>query len=362
MISVLPVITFVLTLAFLPFLIHADDATTTPDVATSTPETATITIRDGDITAFEGAVELASSTTPPVDISPTDGSTSVPVPAASLLATLTALDATTADFDITDLAFFSSFNSFLINCIAIPTISPTPCFNWTYAVNGAFPFLGVDDYILRDGDIVHLFFGPPRQTTLSTTTVSAGESFTARAEHYDLDSGEYLPSSGLTLGVGTANPDFTFTELATATSDDNGEAMFTVTATGTYSVGIAEDFYFPSVSITILEAATSTEESGGENDPPPAPPSGGGGGGISHIQFNVPLALSYLSSQQDSDGSFGALLYSDWVAIAFGAALAGQADRGTAKTKRRDYLTSATPLSPTQQITSVMRWRSWLSA
>ncbi len=319
---------FVLLFAATPVFALAD--------ATST---ATITIRDGDITAFAGIVELAASTTPPVDITPTNSVTTVPVSADSLLATLIALDSTTTDFDITDLAYFSSFNSFLINCIAIPAVVTTNCFNWTYAVNGTFPQVGVDHHILHDGDVVHLFFGPPRQTMLSTTTAAIGEPFTATAQTYDLQSGSYVGAPNLTIGVGTPNPDFSFTELATALSDVNGEAIFTLNATGTFAVGIQEDFYFPTVSITITDALATTTETTPE--PPPTSGGGGGGGGsgsISHAQLNISSALAYLVSTQHSDGSFDSPFLTDWAAIAFASTGAS-----SAKTSLRNYLLTATP-------------------
>jgi hypothetical protein len=313
------------------------DATST--VSTSSPQAATITIRDGYTTAFSGIVELAASTTPPVDIAPTNSTTTVPVPADSLLATLVALDATTTDFDITDLAYYSSYNSFIINCIAFPATPTTDCYNWTYAVNGTFPQVGVDHQTLHDGDVVYLFFGPPRQTTLSTTTAAVGESFTATAQSYDLTSGTYVGTPGLTLGVGTQNPDFSFTELATSTSDANGQAIFTLNATGTFAVGIQEDFYFPSASVTITEAAASTEASSTPPADNPPQSGGGGGGGISHLQLNVPNALAYLANKQRTDGSFSSSMLSDWAALAFAAS-----DPGTARINLRNYLLAAQPL------------------
>ncbi len=294
--------------------------------------TVTITIRDGAATAFSGTVEIAASTTAPVDIAPTNSSTTIAVPADSLLATLVALDATTSDFDITDLAYFSSYNSFIINCISIPAASTANCFNWTYAVDGTFPQAGVDHQILQNGDVVYLFFGPSRQTTLSTTTAAVGEPFTATAQTYDLQSGNYVGTPGLVLGVGISNPDFSFTELATSTSDAQGQALFTMNATGTFSAGIQEDFYFPSASITIVDAATSTPP---VDNPPPT------GGGISapvHLQFNVPSALSYLAVKQSASGSFGSSLLDDWTAIAFAAS-----DSGASKALLRDYFLSTTP-------------------
>ncbi len=330
-----------------PIFTFADEATTTPEIATSTPSTVTITIRDGDITAFTGAVEIATSTTPAMDIAPTNSSTTVSVAADSLLATLVTLDATKTEFDITDLGYFSSFGSFIINCISFPAATSTNCFNWTYAVNGAFPQVGIDDTILHDGDVVYLFFGPQRQTTLSTTTATVDEGFTAIAQKYDLASGTYVGVQGVVIGVGIANPDFSFTEFATSTSDVNGNAAFSMNATGTFAVGIQEDFYFPASSITIVEAPATTTDA---TSAPPVdnPPPTGGGGGISHFQLNVPNALAYLVSKQHADGSFDSAVLTDWAAIAFAAS-----DPGAPKELLKNYLLSSTP--PLSSVTDYER-------
>ena len=353
-------IIFAFVVGFLFFnLAHADatttptDASSTPPIATSTPpiasptppvvpDIATITIRDGSTTAFSGIITLPDASSSNVQIIPTNSSTSEPVAARSLLSTLVALDASSSAFDITDLQFFPSFNSFIINCIAIPSGATPDCFNWTDAINGTFPQVGMDKQLLHNGDTAILFFGSPRQTILSTSTVEAGQSFTAIAQQYDLSSGNYIPAPGLTLGVVIPNPDFTFTELATSTTDSSGQAIFTINATGTFSVGIHEDGYFPNASITISDApATSTASTSTPpeaSNPPSPPPSSGGGGGISHLTFNVANALAFLSHKQFSDGSFGASYLSDWAAIAFAAS-----DPGNAKTVLKQYLLSAAP-------------------
>lgn len=325
----------------------ADVATTTPEaasstpaVATTTPDTITLTIRDGSVTAFSGTVELAATSAPDVLVTPTAGGDPVAVSSRSLLATLLALDTVTDTFEVTKLTYYPSRSSFLIDCITVPASDGSPhCFNWTYAVNGSYPFDGVDDKIMSNGDSAHFFFGPSRQAIVSTTTVAAGEPFTATAQNYDLTSGTYVPAPGYTLGVGTPNPDWSFTELATGTADANGKHVFTVNATGTYAVGIQEDFYFPTVSITITDTPATSTATSTPAEPVPVQNSGGGGSsGSSAPVFNVPLALNYLSSLQKTDGSFADPMLTDWVAVAFGAA-----DPGSAKQLLRTYLTTAAP-------------------
>lgn len=73
--------------------------------------------------------------------------------------------------------------------------------------------------------------------------------------------------------------------------------------------------------------------------PAPSTSGGGGGGGDTvHFNLNIPLALSYLISKQNSDGSFNSSMLSDWAALAFAAS-----NPSTEKTNLRNYLLSASP-------------------
>ncbi len=289
---------------------------------TPKPQSVNVVIRNNLATAFSGSVDLPGGDESDILVTPTSGTTSpVAISPRSVLGVLENLQTTSSTFKITDLAYFSSFNSFLVNCVAIPASLTTPdCYNWTYAINNSFPQMGIDQAMVKDGDTIYFFFGSPHKTTLSKTTVSVGETFTATAQMYDLSTGTYVPLTGVTLGIGNFNPDFSFSEIATSTVNSLGQASFSLNATGTMEVGIKEDFYFPTTQITIAEAA-------------PAPPSGGGGGGSAPLTFNIPSALSYISLQQTSDGSFDSSLTTDWTAIAFASA-----DPGNAKLKLKTYL------------------------
>lgn len=303
-------------------------STSTP---TSTPDQITLTIRDATITAFSGLVDLAASGTPDLQILPSNGPTTIAVPARSVLGMLETLQASSTTFKITDAAYFLNYQEFLVNCIAVPAGNPSPdCFNWTDVVDGSYPQVGWNHQFLNNGDIVFVYFGSPHKTVLSKSTVTAGEPFTAAAQQYDLPTGNYIPLTGVTLGVGTPNPDFTFTELATSTVDSNGQANFTMNATGTLAVGIKEDHYFPTAALTVIASTTPTS----------TPPSNGGGGGATptHFNFDIPNALSFIFKNQNADGTFDSPLSTDWTAVAFGAT-----DPGAAKTKLKTYLLGAKP-------------------
>lgn len=285
-------------------------------------ESINVVIRNSSTTAFSGSVDLPNVDAPNILITPNNSTSTVEVSPKSVLGILKNLETTSSTFKITNLAYFSSFNSFLVNCVAIPADSTTPdCYNWTYAVNNSFPQIGIDQAMVKDGDTIYFFFGSPHKTTLSKTTAAVGESFTVTAQMYDLSTGTYVPLTGVTLGIGNFNPDFSFSETATSTVNNLGQTTFTINATGTMEVGIKEDFYFPTTQITITEAA-------------PAPPSGGGGGGGSlPVTFNIPSALNFISLSQNQDGSFDSSLTTDWTAVAFASK-----DPGIAKTKLKTYL------------------------
>ena len=239
-------------------------------------------------------------------------------------------------FSISKLSYYKSYNSFIIDCITAPASGTAPdCYSWTDAVNGIYPVAGTDHQLLKNGDVVYLFFGPSHKTVVSDSSVAVGQTFTATAEQYELSSGNYIPLSGVTLGVGTQNADYSFTEIATSTVESSGKAKFAINNAGTFSVGIKEDYYAPSASITVT--------------------SGGGGGGITHTNFSLPKALAYLSSNQNTYGSFANDLETDWTAVAFGAA-----NPGPAKNKLTNYLKSSHPVLT--EITDYERYAMALEA
>lgn len=290
------------------------------------PEHINLILRGSSTTAFSGSVNLTELNTPDILVTPTNSTNNVAVSPRSLLGILLDLQTTSNSFKITDLAYYSSFNSFLLNCVAIPATSTTPdCYNWTYAINSSYPQTGMEQQMLKNGDTVYVFFGSPHRVSLSTNSVVAGSSFTATAEKYNLPLGNYEPLTGVTLGAGTQNSDFTFTELATSTVGSNGQAVFTINTTGTFSVGIQEDYYFPAQTITITEA---TNGGGG----------GGGGGGITHTNLDSAKALAFISASQNADGSFSSPFSTDWTALAYASA-----GSSSAKTKLKNYLLTATP-------------------
>lgn len=340
--------TLVLNVATLDHIdVHAEkDGYVASDTLTLIPRSAraNVTVRNGTDIAFAGVVNLASPSAPDIELSPSNATSTYPTPARSVLAVLADIDGQQDTFSITDLQYFSSFNSFFVNCI---TITEEACGAWQYVVNDIYPAVGMDGYALSDSDTAYIYFGSPRRVSLATSTVEVGVEFTALAEAYDPVADTYGPAEGYTLGVTQENPDDFFSPIiiATSTADAEGKSSFALPQAGIYAVGIAEDFFFPSSALTVTEA-TPTEEAEDEEDPPPpegSPSGGGGGGGSAHTVFNSSQALSFLAGKQNAEGSFPNELLSDWVALAFAARDAEPA----ARELLTKYLKTHTPPSST---------------
>lgn len=250
--------------AVTPGAVSAQEASTTPDTASSTAtttpsapaETARIGIREGStlvgpFTIDLPAADAAASLTVSGDTATHD------IPARSVLALLSALDAAHDDFSLSDLQFNTGFNAFYLRCVAVPAAAPDPsCDNWTYSVNGAFPQTGMDHYALKDGDTAYLFFGPSHRVTLATTSAQALTPVAATAETYDPAAGTFSALTGVTLGATQPDPANPWSpkEIATTTVDGSGQGVFRLSAPGTYDIGIKEDFYYPTTALVVTAA------------------------------------------------------------------------------------------------------------
>ncbi|NBV76633.1 hypothetical protein EBR66_00485 [bacterium] len=274
----------------------------TPPVPT--PETVTLTIRGSSQTVGPVTLTLPGTTTPDVSITPTGTTTTYNVPARSVLALLSSLDTTDSSFAVSDLQYYPSFSSFLLNCITFTATTSPDCNNWTYAVNNTFPSVGIDSYTVSGNDTVYLIFGSPWQVTTSVSSIQTGQSVTITAKRYDPATGTYVPAPNEVVGVVQFDSNFIATEFATSTTDTNGVATVIVNIAGTYAAGIQNTGYFPNTPLMVSQAT------------------GGGGtpaGTSGPKVFDVPGALAFLSSKQKQNGSFGSLLYSDWAAIGIAA-------------------------------------------
>ncbi|MDP3965244.1 MAG: prenyltransferase/squalene oxidase repeat-containing protein [bacterium] len=275
------------------------------------PDQVTFTIRDGGTIISSGSANLPAAGSPDVSITPTTGGAH-DAPARSVLAILKNIESATTTFSVSDLQYSDAFSSFYLNCIAAPADPASPlCGNWQYVVNGTSPGVGMDAQTLSNDDVVYLYFGPSRQITPSTANVTIGVSFTVLAESYVASSDSWTPAVGLTMRILQGDPFGSPTTISSAATGADGRATFTINAAGSYTAGLAEDFYFPNSAITASDT--------------PQPPVSAAGSTLARPEFDIPLAISYLAGHQRADGSFESTLLSDWAAIAFGGGGAGDA-------------------------------------
>lgn len=313
-------------------------ATTTSLVVISAPtETAQVAIRDGETLIGPLTVELPALGASDVLLVPTGDTVAHSVPARSVLALVSGLDGSHSEFEVSALQYYDSFGSFYLKCITIPLATSTPrCDDWTYTINGASPWDGVDKHTLQSGDVAYLFFGPKRHVEVSTSTVSVNVPFTAMAKKYDPASNIFLPLAGVTIGITQPNPSDPWSpiEVATSTVNEDGEAIFSLSLAGDYRIGIKEDYYWPSTPLIVIAPPSEPAPSSSTN-------SGVGGSTAPNVlSFDLARAFAYIASVQNENGSFDSPMLTDWVAIGFANAGAPT----EAKEKLRAYLVSGSPL------------------
>ena len=305
---------------------------TTPIVIPPTP-TVKFIIKNGDIAIYNNnSLSLpAPGTTSISDTSTTP--TSHTIDARSVLAVLKNIDDLSADFSISNLQYYPPFNpeveplgSFYLKCL-LPSGGSDLCDNWLFTVNNLYP-PAIEKSILSGGETIYVYFGPQNKIILSSSTINTNDTLTVTTQKYDYENNTWSVRNGITVGLTQPNPSdpFSPTEIQIKEVDENGQAVFSGIPVGSYNVGIQQDYYFPTESLTVTN-----------------PPSGGGTGG-SYIPptFDVQKALAYLKGTQNADGSFGnSLLYTDWAGITFGAMNVTD----TAKDKLLTYFNSHNTLS-----------------
>lgn len=269
-------IALVLVVAPLPSL--ADEATTSPGIISTPPAqtiNVTVNIRYKESLVWNGTVTLTENETR--DVLDSSGTLRT-IASASALESLVAADTLSSDFNLSDLAYYPDYNSFLVNCLDITALSKHACGNWQYVVNSTYPVVGLDNYTLHNGDIIYFYFGSPRRVSLPKTTVEIGEVFNAVAETYNYTDDTWKILSGVEMGVTQPNPDDPYSPhvISSATTGSDGTAHFSLNTAGDYSVGLAADFYSPSELLTVITPpvketpAQTTTSSGGR----------GGGSGV----------------------------------------------------------------------------------
>lgn len=307
----------------------------------------TLHIRYEDKLLYEGAVPIPTSD---VDVTDSAGLTHT-ISATSLLAALTQIDTEQDNFSISKLTYYDSFGAFFISCITVLDLAAPACDNWVFVVNDVFPFSSVDQQQIESGDDVYLFFGSQLRARANAETYSMNSPITGYAEKYNYKTGLWESTTSVTLSIIKDNPENMWSPIVVTSSPANelGQASFIIDTTGTYKMGIDEDYYIHTDSFEIVEiisetttsteSATSTPTSTPDTSASTSTPSTGNdpgdtsnGGGTnsesaappelvsdSIISATIEKVLAYIRSQQKNTGMIVDGATTDWLIMTFGA-------------------------------------------
>ncbi|MFA6301245.1 MAG: DUF4430 domain-containing protein [Candidatus Paceibacterota bacterium] len=130
---------------------------------------------DGDV-VYSGSVILLPAGT--ISINDSSGNPH-DANADSVLSIVNTADASSEEFNISNLIYYDMFGAFYLKCI---NVSSSPlCDNWQYKVNGDSPSVGMDSKILSGGENVVLYFGdenkiPEPEIEIPPAHISSGSS------------------------------------------------------------------------------------------------------------------------------------------------------------------------------------------
>ncbi|MEI7810377.1 MAG: prenyltransferase/squalene oxidase repeat-containing protein [bacterium] len=317
----------IITILLIPFVskIYAEDPIPTPPECIApqtlannvcidpvpTPITVNLTIRDGGTIVFFGTTPLAPAGN--ININDHTGTPHI-INSDSVLSMLNDADILNSSFNISDLEYYNSFGSFYLKCIN------DKCDNWQYTVNNSYPTEGIDKKILSGGENVYFYFGPQYKVVLDSNSINTNDNLNVTAKSYDYQNNAWINRNGITVGLTQPDPSNPYSpkEIQTKTVDQNGLATFSNIPIGNYNVGIQQDYYFPTETLTVSQAPEPVVVA------PALVVHYSGGGAIlsaskttmSKTVFDTNKAYSFLLSQQKDDGSFGNDLYTDWATIA----------------------------------------------
>ncbi|MFA6095725.1 MAG: hypothetical protein WC767_02680, partial [Candidatus Paceibacterota bacterium] len=266
---------FALSFALLPFSVQGQEATSTPPAAPQIQ--VNMNVRYRSTLVWSGPVTLTQGETRDIT---DNGGTVRPISSDSALAALVAADEASSDFSISNLDYYSDFNSFYIKCIDIVSPSEHACDNWQYVVDSAYPPMGASQYTVSDGSTLYFYFGTARRVTLSAASAEASVPISVKAETYDYTNDTWNPLSGASIGATQPNPADPYSPLviSSVTSESDGTAQMSLETPGTYAVGLAIDYYFPTEALTITApaptpapapaASASADDAPAESTPP----------------------------------------------------------------------------------------------
>ncbi len=307
-------LTYILLIVIPFFVIHAEDEvlpidTIAPEISLTEEEpvilqTVKLSIRDGEDIIFSGDVTLDEEKN--IDLTDKDGVLHS-VDNRSILAVINKVAEESQNFSISDLEYYTSFDSLYIKCINNISKSVEQCDNWQFAVDNAYGSVGMDKSILSGGENIYVYFGQQYKISLSSKKVTTEDSLTVTSYKYDYQNNQWLDRDDVTIGITQNNPDDPWNpiEIKTEKVDQSGQATFTKIEPGTYNVGVKEDFYFPTEELIVEKISNQ---------------GGGGGGSINKKIFDLQGAVNFIISHQDNNGSFeNNEMYTDWAGIALGS-------------------------------------------
>ncbi len=299
-----------------PTSTSTEEYSATPSENTQTATTY-ITIRYQDRILFDGTVTLATSTSFSYHANGTTETLSTSTENATVFTALLHADTDEengSSFTVSEIIFYPNFSSFLLQCITIESTTTTSaCGNWQYVVNGEYPSVGMDSYVLNGGEHVTIYFGDRYQIHTNTDTYTEGTTITSTIYEYNFSTNVYESMTDVVLGL----IDSTYTTITTSSVSADAPAQFTAPTPGSYMIGLEVPspwgtYYWPTIQITVTPGE-QTEPSTNTGS------SAGGGGSNTTTAFDVTRAVDFISTHQHADGSFGSILSTDWIAIAFGS-------------------------------------------
>ncbi|HBB38141.1 MAG TPA: hypothetical protein DEP63_03025 [Candidatus Magasanikbacteria bacterium] len=254
--------TIFLTVFFSLVGVSAVYADTISTLATGT--TSHLTIRNQAAVVFDDEVTIPTSTTFSYTNVTTGELASTSTEGSTVLSLILTADALSEDFSISDISYYPSRDSFIINCMTIQS-ADSACWNWKYVVNGTYPFDAIDDAMLSGGEHVFFYFGDRYTISTDTDTYDVGADATVTFEEYDFSSDAWNPKQNATVLL--TEPllsdwsNYPPQIYASAITNDSGSALLPLSQIGTFDVTIPDD-YWPKQTI---EVTTAPQEHGIEN-------------------------------------------------------------------------------------------------
>lgn len=207
---------------------------------------------------------------------------------------------------------------------------------WAFFYNNTFASEALNKYILSDDEHILLNYGVfPMRLTTSDTEPTLGDTVTLSAETFGFDD-SFNP-------VWNRAADITFITNGMNQTIASGTMSLAITTTTPYSITASKNGF---VSQTLLLTPTSSESVQPVTPPCTTCDSAGGGGpptqqNIGNNQSTaIQQAIAYLVSHQQTDGGFGSLLFSDWVAMAYARFASTDAAFTQSKNRLIHYMSS----------------------